>query len=211
MICVSISEKNFDKCLELVKSFELCEIRIDLCELTLKQTELIFSSEKNLIATCRPEIVSDEKLRIQLLKTAIKAGAAYVDVEFETSYAFKQEIIAATAGTNCKVIISYHNYQCTPPANELKNIVEQSFDMGADVAKIACMINNPADNAIVLSLYTPGKRIVSIGMGQAGKISRFAAPFLGAEFTFAAPSENEATAPGQMSYKKLTELMRELE
>lgn len=207
MICVSINEKNFEKCLGLAKEFEMCEIRIDLCGLNLEQTQKIFSTGNRLIATCRPEIVTDAVLRASLLKTAIKAGARFVDIEFESDMAFKQEIISATKGTPCETIISYHNYETTPCANELRIITEQCFDMGAGIAKIACMVNHPADNASIFSLYQPGKRIVALGMGPLGKISRIAAPLLGAEFTFASESDETATAPGQISYKKMKEIL----
>ena len=40
-------------------------------------------------------------------------------------------------------------------------------------------------------------------MGKLGRISRVMGPYLGAEFTFAAPGEGEETAPGQLSYDQL--------
>jgi 3-dehydroquinate dehydratase len=46
-------------------------------------------------------------------------------------------------------------------------------------------------------------------MGEEGKITRAAAPFLGAEFTFAALDESRATAPGQLSLEAM-EKIREL-
>lgn len=202
MICVALSETDFDKCLELTNKFELSEIRIDLTGFNKKQVEKLFSSGKKLIATCRPGKIN-EKERLEILMTAIVAGATYVDVEYETDFGFKKEIITAARKKNCSVIISYHNFESTPTHGQLKIIVDQAFDSGADVAKIACMVNKPEDNASLLSVYEPGKRIVSIGMGELGKISRIAAPFLGAEFTFASATDEFATAPGQISYHKL--------
>ncbi len=202
MICVALSETDFEKCFELSKKFELCEIRLDLTKFDLSQVKKIFSSGTKLIATCRPGAISEES-RKEILKSAIIAGAAYVDVEFETDFGFKQEIISTAVSNKCDVIISYHNFEFTPPREQLKIIASQSFDMGANVAKIACMVNRPEDNAALLSVYELGKRIVSVGMGEIGKISRIAAPFLGAEFTFASASDEFATAPGQLSYTKL--------
>jgi 3-dehydroquinate dehydratase I len=209
MICVALSETNFDKCVELSKKFELCEIRIDLCGFDAEQVQKIFSSGAKLIATCRPDGVSEEQ-RKKLLITAINAGATYVDVEFETDYGFKKEIIAAALSKKCDVIISYHNFESTPSREQLKIIANQSFDMGAHVAKIACMCQKAEDNASLLSVYEPGKRIVSVGMGELGKISRIAAPFLGAEFTFASATDEFATAPGQISYTKLRTIVEML-
>jgi 3-dehydroquinate dehydratase-1 len=202
MICVALSDTDFDKCLDLVKKFDLTEIRLDLTGFNKLQVEKLFSTGNKLIATYRPGIIPDKE-RKELLKVAINAGANYVDIEFETDYGFKQEIISAALNKNCDVIISYHNFDHTPSREQLKIIVSQSFDMGASMAKIACMVNKPEDNAALLSVYEPGKRIVSVGMGELGKISRIAALFMGAEFTFASASDEFATAPGQISYTKL--------
>jgi 3-dehydroquinate dehydratase-1 len=202
MICVALSETDFDKCLDLSHKFELCEIRLDMTGFNTKQVQKMFSSGAKLIATCRPGNMSEND-RKELLKAAINAGATYVDIEFETDYAFKQDVIATALSKNCDVIISYHNFTSTPTRDQLKIIANQSFDMGAHVAKIACMVQKPEDNAALLSVYESGKRIVSVGMGEMGKISRIAAPFMGAEFTFASATDEFATAPGQISYTKL--------
>jgi 3-dehydroquinate dehydratase I len=202
MICVCLSETDFHKCYELTKKFDLSEIRLDLTGFKKPEIEKLFSSGARLIATLRPGNISD-KDRKELLKLAINSGASYVDVEFETDYGFKQEIIAAAQNKKCDVIISYHNYDFTPPKEQLKIIADQSFDMGATVAKITCMVQKPEDNASLLSIFEPGKRIVSFGMGELGKISRIASVFMGAEFTMASATDEAITGPGQISYTKL--------
>jgi 3-dehydroquinate dehydratase I len=202
MICVALSETDFDKCLDLSKKFDLAEIRLDMTKFDNPQVQKIFSSGARLIATCRPGDYTDAE-RTELLKTAIQHGATYVDIEFESELRYKQEIVSAALAKKCDVIISYHNFSFTPSREQLKIIASQCFDMGANVAKIACMVLKPEDNASILSVYESGKRIVSLGMGEMGKISRIAAPFLGAEFTFASASDEFMTAPGQISYTKL--------
>jgi 3-dehydroquinate dehydratase I len=202
MICVALSETDFDKCLDLSKKFDLAEIRLDMTKFDKSQVQKIFSSGARLIATCRPGDYKDSE-RIELLKAAIQYGATYVDIEFESELGYKQEIISAALAKQCDVIISYHNFSFTPSREQLKIIASQCFDMGANVAKIACMVLKPEDNASILSVYESGKRIVSLGMGEMGKISRIAAPFLGAEFTFASATDEFITAPGQISYTKL--------
>ena len=43
-------------------------------------------------------------------------------------------------------------------------------------------------------------------MGKPGKITRIAAPFLGAPFTYAAWNEKLATAPGQLTVDELMDI-----
>jgi 3-dehydroquinate dehydratase-1 len=48
-------------------------------------------------------------------------------------------------------------------------------------------------------------------MGELGKISRIVAPFLGAEFTYASLSDEDATAPGQISYTRLNQFFIDIQ
>ena len=202
MICTALSEKNTEACIKMASMYELAEIRIDLAGFNVEQVKKVFSSHKNLVATCRPENYTDDK-RKELLKTAIKAGAGYVDVEIESDKDFIDEIKRTASENHCSLIISYHNYEETPSKTELESIVSECFFLGADVAKVACMVNEIKDNANILSLFTLGKRIVALGMGELGKITRVITPFLGAEFTFAAPDSGEGTAPGQITTERM--------
>jgi 3-dehydroquinate dehydratase I len=206
MICISIAEKNLEKCFSYLEQVEIAEIRLDLTEFNLKEIELIFSARKKLIATCRPGKYADQE-RTEKLKAAIKAGATFIDLEFEAPEAYKNEMMEYAHSYQCDVIISYHNYECTPELDELEQIMNQCFAQGCDLAKIATMVNVNRDNSKILSLYKAPGRLVAIGMGELGKISRIVAPFLGAEFTYASLDEGQPTAPGQLSYSKLSEFI----
>lgn len=206
MICVSISDKDFNKCLGQLQKVNTAEIRLDMTELSAAETAIIFALKKKLIATCRPGKFSDAE-RLEILRYAIAAGAAMVDIEYESEPAYRNGLIEFAHENQCDVIISYHNFNLTPEIEELEEIVRNSFAMGADVAKIATMVKQNRDNSKLLSLYHLPGRLISIGMGELGKITRIVAPFLGAEFTFAAPDDGEPTAPGQISLTKLHEFI----
>jgi 3-dehydroquinate dehydratase-1 len=210
MICASIIEKDVEKCLEAISKVEVAEIRIDLTGFNIEEIKKVFSIRKKLIATCRPGKIKDQS-RLELLKTAIEAGATYVDIEFESSDIYRNEIIDFAHHHQCDVIISYHNYDRTPELDELEKIVEKCYAMGADLAKVATHINVNRDNSKILSLYKAPGRLVAIGMGDLGRISRIVAPFLGAEFTYASLNEGSATAPGQISYEKLNQFIIEIQ
>jgi 3-dehydroquinate dehydratase-1 len=209
MICVSLTEKNPDVCLEILEKVEMAEIRIDLAELSDKDIIKIFSSRKKLIATCRPGKYSQSE-RMYKLRLAIESGATFVDIEFEAEPDFREAIIEFAHARQCDVIISYHNYEITPELDELETIMNKCFKSGADIAKIATMVKVNRDNSKILSLYKAPGRLIAIGMGELGKISRIVAPFLGAEFTYASLSDENATAPGQINYKRLNKFILEI-
>jgi 3-dehydroquinate dehydratase type I len=203
MICISIPEKNSEACLALIKTADMAEIRIDMAEFDESTVRSVFSKAgKPLIATCRPELVENTK-RIALLKAAIEAGATYIDIEIEASNEIKQELIQHAKSYDCKIIISYHNYENTPNTNELHAIIDSCFEAGADIAKIATTAQNSSDSARILGLYAQYTSLVALAMGEAGKITRVANTFLGSPFTFAAISEKQKTAPGQLTVAEL--------
>jgi len=210
MICVSLAEKNADTCIEALEKVEMAEIRLDLAELSDEEICRVFSVRKKLIATCRPGVYSPE-VTLNKLKLAVESGATFVDVEYESPEDYRNELINFAHSHQCDVIISYHNFSYTPELEELEKIVASCYRLGADLAKIATQVSVNRDNSKILSLYKGPGRLVAIGMGELGKISRIVAPFLGAEFTYASLNDEQATAPGQISYERLNRFIFEIQ
>ncbi len=208
-ICVSVSEPDAARCIKALKGLRFAEIRLDEMKVSADEVRAIFSSEIPLIATCRPDGRSDAE-RKRLLLAAIDGGAAYVDVELEAPASYRKDILAAARKNACKAIISYHNYERTPERAELERIRDSCFDSGADIAKIACMANSNADNARLLGLLDTERKLVVIGMGKKGRITRVLAPLLGSEFTFASQEKGKKTAPGQIGMKELEKMLKVL-
>ncbi len=208
MICISIgSITKIDEVNALKPS--LVEIRYDLVRRTPEEISRLCSDSILQVATCRPGGYPDPE-RMKILKRAIDLGAVYVDVELESSGAFKNEICSYAKERSSHVIISYHNFTKTPSRPELEEILRQCYSSGGDVAKIACQVNMVEDAARMLGLYELKGRKIVIGMGDEGRITRLAALELGAEFSFAALSEDDSTAPGQLSYQDLVSLRNTL-
>jgi len=205
MICISIGEKTVAGCLEALKGAELAEIRLDMLdkeELTSDNVKKIFSSGGKLIATCRAGDISDDE-RLELLGGAIDAGAVYVDVEVEAKDDYKKNLVDKARAKGCKVIVSYHDHRRTPPTEEMKQIIGWCFESGADIAKIACMVRSDGDNARLLGLLGSERKLIVVGMGPKGSITRIVAPLLGSQFTFASAGEGKETAEGQLDKEKL--------
>jgi 3-dehydroquinate dehydratase-1 len=203
MICVSIADLNVSEAIKIIESSELAEVRLDRIKFSDGDIEKLFNPEYKTIATYRPvEPVSDDE-RKRVLIAAVNAGASYVDIEVENNDNFKNEVIEAAKIKNCKTIVSYHNYEKTPVIRELEQIMRWCFESSADIAKIACHVDSVEGCSRLLSLYSYGNPIISIGMGHEGKITRIAATLLGAPFTYASIDESKKTAPGQFDSEKL--------
>ena len=106
------------------------------------------------------------------------------------------------------MIISYHNHEETPLRQALTLMVEECFDLGADIAKIVCRVQSPQDCVRLLSLYETRQNVIALGLGRLGVITRIAAPFLGAPLTYASLGPGKETAEGQPDYKTLETVMK---
>ena len=207
MICTSIQNKELQEILSILDSgdVEMAEIRLDRCPLEDAEVETLFStSDVPLIATCR---LNEESAAPELLETAIRAGAKYVDLEMEAPAAVGRRIREACRSYGTVLIRSYHDFTGTPSRAVLLSLLERARTFGAEVVKIVTTATCEADNDTVLSLYqdaAPGT-LVAFCMGETGRMSRLEALRQGAPYTYACLTEQEATAPGQWSTKAMQE------
>jgi len=208
MICVSISKATNRELLSYSKKFNFMEIRFDLLEKREIDKEIYKNS--NIIATCRNGIYS-QKEQLEIMKNAVLNGAKYVDFDFELFLSAKSYILSfLKESTNCKLIISYHNFKETFEFNNLKEIFFNIKQEHPDIIKIATFINSKKDLLSLFKLYEFKFPLIALGMGELGKISRLASLFLGAPFSYASINQNK-TAPGQLDYKTLTHFLKQLQ
>lgn len=206
MICVSLSNIGFEECLSLAREEPFVEFRFDLMDLTPTQAGDVVSASHRSIATYRPD-TADTARRIRTMISAMKSGTSYVDIELEADSSYREELTKAARTYGTDVIVSYHNFDSTPEAPKLKTIVDSCKKAGADVVKIACQVNNNGDLQSLMGLYGEAQRMVVIGMGKKGLITRISASFMGAEFTFASPGIGRETAPGQIDREQLASII----
>ncbi len=203
MICTSIQNKELSEIQELLSQLEMAEIRLDRCALEDEDIDVLFGdSDVPLIATCR---LSEESQAPEILERAIKAGAKYVDLEMEAPAAVGRRIREACREYGTVLIRSYHNFENTPSREVLLSILERARTFGGEVVKIVTTAVSEADNEVVASLYKeadPGT-LVAFAMGEAGRPSRLNALKLGAPFTYACLSPEEAAAPGQWTVEEM--------
>ena len=197
MICTSIQNKELPDIQKLLETLEMAEIRLDRCALEEEDIDVLFGdSDVPLVATCR---LAEESQAPEILERAIQAGAKYVDLEMEAPAAIGRRIREASRNCGTVVIRSYHNYEGTPSREVLLSILERARSFGGEVVKIVTTATCAADVEVLQSLYreaAPGT-LVALCMGPEGRQSRLDALKLGAPFTYACVSEEEATAPGQ--------------
>lgn len=172
MICTTIQNRNAEQIAKALEQCEMAEIRLDRCELSLREIEDIFSSDVPLIATCRiAEVMRNEpslqdpamsgqsrevkamQLAERRLVRAIEAGARYVDVELEAQKQMSKRVRQAAHENGTVFLRSYHDFDGTPSLEALKAVVEKCVYHGADMVKIVTMAHSETDVERVMSLY----------------------------------------------------------
>ncbi|MDR3236540.1 MAG: type I 3-dehydroquinate dehydratase [Prevotellaceae bacterium] len=207
MLCVSIPSLPLPQVMRIIENADMAELRLDLLRPAPDALPTLFSPHgKKIIATCRQGYY-DDNARLEILKAAIDAGCGYIDLEIEAPCTFLDLLIKHAKARDCKVILSYHNFEATPDKETLELTVIEALACEADMVKIATMVHTEQDAARLLALYAHHKQLVAFGMGEKGKITRLASLFLGAPFTYVSVDGATATAPGQFSESEMRALL----
>lgn len=229
-VCVPLVAKTVEGLLEECrylrdKLFDVAELRIDFFEGndSIEQVLVLLAQlrpklkDKGLLFTWRTKGEGGEKSIISedyfsLLNEVILSG--YVDA-IDIEYFFEQESMKNTVKLakehNVTVVLSNHDFDKTPAAEEIVKRLVGMKKADADIAKLACMPHAPED---VLTLLTateavkrqyPDEPIITMSMGKLGIISRICGSIFGNAMTFGAAKQ--ASAPGQIELDILNKFL----
>ena len=229
ILTVPIAAKNLEKArrqIEAAKTAgaEMLELRVDYFEgLSADLVTGLIGEIKNagddaipLIVTCRGAeqggaIAYRQELRVAMLVAALKAGAEFVDFEYENFLdpQSRERIEAALSqSSNARLILSAHNFD--GGFDDIGKLCRDIFDVSPTaIPKLVYRANHINDcfDAFDLLHEAEGERIVFC-MGAAGLISRIIAKKLGSFVTFASIDPDSATAPGQLTIEQFKKLYR---
>jgi len=109
-----------------------------------------------------------------------------------------RDVINGIAGSSVVIMVSEHDFNATPDMHGLKDIVKRSLKQGAKIVKIAVMAKTASDVTRLLRFTEEcDVPLVTMAMGDAGKISRIAAPLFGSLFVYG--YLRKPVVPGQLS------------
>ncbi|MDO5619636.1 type I 3-dehydroquinate dehydratase [Kocuria sp.] len=151
---------------------------------------------------------SDSHYGALLEEVITQVGADAVDIEHRREGA--QGLFDTARAHGVPTVASFHNFQATPPLEEICAILSQQETMGAAVAKVAVMPQDAEDVATLLAAtarqaQTAGVPLITMSMAGAGAISRCAGHLFGSAATFG--TTGRASAPGQIPVGDLKTLI----
>ena len=205
-VFVCISGKTLGECQEQAAGKYAAELRLDLSPITPLEIKRLWGSCEEWILTLRSEFTKQPNWK-ETFKYCIDLEPVYVDIDSELPEDIKNEVQQWVKDSSSELMLSYHNFKETPKFEVLMEVISKLKDDGADVIKIACMAREEEDNLIVMDLYREHDRLVAFCMGDDGRESRVTALFFGEKMTYAAPSEDQLVAPGQLTYGELSDLL----
>lgn len=130
-----------------------------------------------------------------------------VDIELFNGPRFIEPIANVAHGHGVTVILSYHDFKATPSVEFLVSKIAEMVRQGADIAKVACMPQEPGDvlrllQATLIARQTfPSMPLITMSMGKLGVVSRVAGGLFGSDLSFAVGQV--ASAPGQVPIAEL--------
>jgi len=146
----------------------------------------------------------EDRQRLGILEAIVPQVDA-VDIELQAP--IRDQVVALAHAHGKPVILSYHNFDMTPPEVELAKRIDMGRAARADIVKIATTALSTSDCRRLLGLLHPhpSTPLIVIAMGAHGTMSRVFFPLIGSLLTWGflhAPS-----APGQLT---LADLVAEL-
>ena len=216
VVILPLDDEDLDSKLPIAvsKGIDAIEIRIDQFkdldeEYVIKAIKKIKEYPLGLIGTirCKEEggaDIHDEK-RVRLFELI----AEYCDVlDIELNSKIAEKVIEIAHDEGKLALVSHHDFEKTPNEDYIQQIIDRGIKVGADIIKYAYKVNSFEDISRIMCVTSKNrdKKLVAIGMGELGKITRVAGGFFGSIFTYT--FLGKSFAPGQIEAGKLIDELK---
>lgn len=216
LLCTTVSAKDCGEMarkarLAISMGSDLVELRLD--HLMTPEAEKVGAALSDVVPksvlTNRPtgeggRFRGNDEERLQLLGELAQLSPAFLDIELELAW----NNPGFTRSLNVRRILSWHDFEGTPPLSELSAKARDALSLG-DIAKIVTTAKRPEDVGRVLSLYRSFEpaRLVAFSMGEAGVSSRAEAIRFGSPLAYCS-LDSGPVAPGQLPFAEMRDLLR---
>ncbi|NPA32708.1 MAG: type I 3-dehydroquinate dehydratase [Aquificae bacterium] len=211
LIAVPLDDKDFSAKVREAKEkgADLVELRVDQfsdTSLPYVKELLLYAKDSGLgtILTVRiPEEGGREVPNREELLWELSVLSDYTDVEL-SQRGLIVKLYPRVKEAGKKLIISYHNFELTPPNWIIREVLREGYRYGG-IPKLALSARSYEDVARLLCVarQVEGEKIL-ISMGQKGKISRVAGFVFGSVITYA--FLGKSFAPGQIPLEEMVRL-----
>jgi len=136
---------------------------------------------------------------------ALLPSAAAVDLEMRSTGSFR-DLVEAVRREGKLLILSFHDFEATPPLAKLRSVCAKARRVGADIVKIAAKTETPAEVSRLLALLEGSSDPLAVmGMGALGRASRLLFAKAGSALNYGWLDKPQV--PGQWSAKEFLEML----
>ena len=153
-----------------------------------------------------------EEYESRLLELLELGGFQLLDIEFSWGDSLVSKLIEAAHGKGVGAVVSYHDFEETPDQPWMVSLLTRMKALGADLPKLAVTPGSPRDVLALMEATREASEklgpVITMSMGELGRLSRISGGLTGSCVTFGAGAGG-ASAPGQISAARLSELLEE--
>jgi len=149
------------------------------------------------------EVITLTEAQVIALYQAVCASGCVdlIDYEMANDMAHIGQIRDAAKTNGVQLVLSFHNFSCTPEPGAIAAKFLQAEQLGADVAKVAVMPKDLDDVLTLLAATRSASKtlripLISMAMGPLGAVTRLVGGVFGSSLTFAVGASS--SAPGQI-------------
>lgn len=229
-ICVSLIGKNLEEIRQEALAMQAADVdvvewRVDFYE-DVEDIEKVKSALGSIrsILPSRPLIFTfrtsreggereiEEEHYFRLNEEVVSTGQVdLVDIELFMNEERIRPFIATAHQHDVHVIVSNHDFQQTPPKEELLSRMHRALELGADIPKISMMPQKTSDVLTLLdatcSMHEQTDHpIIAISMSGQGMVTRITGELFGSALTFG--SLRNESAPGQVPVQDLRQTLK---
>jgi len=200
-ICTPVMGKTLNEFLKKLDKVQevssMVELRVDGMNLTKKDLLLIRKKvKKEAILTSRNK---------ENILMALDLGFDLIDIDLSMISG-----LDLSEKMKKKIILSFHDFEKTPEVNRLKLLVDQMKKFNTGIIKIATVVKSDRDIKNLFQILINKKeneKMIIIGIGKKGQITRIFGPLLGSFLTFAS-TKFGVSAPGQIDIEKMKNIYK---
>lgn len=155
------------------------------------------------------QAIDDERYSALCQQLLTQGEMDLLDIEMYRPAA--RELVTLAHQRQVRVILSSHDFQQTPPQQEIIARLRQQQAMGADILKMAAMPHDPGDVIGMMAATWEMRRhyaqqpLLTMSMGGMGAVTRLAGELTGSALTFG--MAGDASAPGQLEASDLSNVL----
>jgi 3-dehydroquinate dehydratase-1 len=178
---------------------DIFEIRADLFDKPVDKVVAYINTVRELIQIPLIGTVRETNCNRANRADWLVSLSKHVDIiDMELGMPEWRAVVDGTAGSSTVIMVSEHDFNATPDTAGLSDIVERALKQGAKIVKIAATAKTASDVTRLLRFTEDcGVPVVTMAMGNIGRISRIAAPLFGSLFVYG--YLRKPVVPGQLS------------